>query len=152
MDYVNLKNYLQKIGNVDSINFYTGYQVENMEQNNRFIKMESEGFRIIKKKVKLIRVSYNRCIKKGNLDVELALDAYSCRETYDTIFLFSGDSDFAYLLQLLKVEGKKVIVFSTGGHIANDLLSLADHYQDIKKLAAVISQNQQTPELAPEGF
>ncbi len=45
----------------------------------------------------------------------------------------SGDSDFVSLVNLLKGNGKKVIIISTRWHVAKDLINAADYYMDINK-------------------
>ena len=45
----------------------------------------------------------------------------------------SGDSDFAPLLDAAKQQGKRVIVMSTKGHIAKELLERAK-YVNLKKI------------------
>jgi uncharacterized LabA/DUF88 family protein len=92
---------------------------------------------ITAKEVKFIRVRGGADIPKGNLDVELALDAFRKKDTYDILFLFSGDSDFSYLLDLLKKEGKRIFIFSTRGHVSKELLERAK-YVNLKKLRADI--------------
>ena len=71
-------------------------------------------------------------IKKGNLDIELALDAYIEKNNYNILVLFSGDSDFEYLLKILK--DKYIIIVSTRKHISKELLNVSDEYIDLKKL------------------
>ena len=52
---------------------------------------------------------------------------------YDTGVLMSGDSDFVSLVNLLRGNGKKVIIISTRWHVAKDLIQAADYYVDINK-------------------
>ena len=85
------------------------------------------------KAVKFIKISADKKIPKGNLDVELALDAFRLADNYQTLILCSGDSDFAYLIDLLKAKGKRVIVVSTRGHVARELLERAKYF-DLRKL------------------
>lgn len=66
-------------------------------------------------------------IPKCNFDVEIAVDAMRFSKYYDTVALFSSDSDFTTLLSQLKSEGKKIILFYSGptsSHLKNcaDLL------------------------------
>jgi len=70
----------------------------------------------------------------------LALDAYRLKGSYNTLILFSGDSDFAYLIDLLKKDGKKIFVFSTRGHISKELL-IRSKYIDLRKLKEEIIFN-----------
>lgn len=62
---------------------------------------------------------------KGNMDVELAIDAIRTMSQYDTFVLFSGDSDFHSLLVYLKEHGKNVVVISHPGFVAEELTDTA---------------------------
>ena len=117
----------------NQINYYTG-KIGRFEKQLSFLdKLQAIGYQIITKEVKLIKLSDGNFVHKGNLDVELALDAYRLSKSYGTIVLISGDSDFAYLLDLLKEKGKKRIVISTNKHISIELLERAK-YIDLKNL------------------
>lgn len=151
IDYVKLSSYLHGECSVIDIRYYTG-KVGAFEKQLRFIrKLERLGYTVTAKEVKLIRARNGIFIPKGNLDVELALDAYMSRESYETLLLFSGDSDFAYLLDVLKRKKKQVIVVSTRGHISKELLERAK-YIDLKKLRRnleFLGKNQEPPESGP---
>ena len=133
VDFIRLVKYLKQFGEVALLKFYTSYIEENRKQEERFVSLALAGYSICKKKLKFIRDKTGKIVKKGNLDIELALDAYRNKDSYSTIFLFSGDSDFAYLLDLLKAEGKLIYVFSTKEHISRDLINVADEYIDLRK-------------------
>ncbi len=62
---------------------------------------------------------------KGNMDVELAIDAIRTMSQYDTCILFSGDSDFHSLLAYLKEHDKNVVVISHPGFVAEELTNVA---------------------------
>lgn len=138
VDYLKLKIYLNSSIEVAILNFYTSFLEENIRQSERFKTLSANGFNVVKKLLKFIKDKNGQIVKKGNLDIELALDAYKQKDEYDTFVLFSGDSDFEYLLRLLKEENKKIIVFSTGGHIAKEVLNLASQYIDLKKIKNLI--------------
>lgn len=109
---------------------------------------ERSGFRTISKPIQWIkhylpsdeRDAYQTVYKKGlrrdekgtyliipkcNFDVELCLDAMRLIKDYETICLFSSDSDFQILLKFLKKMGKKVILIK-GGNITSHLRNCAD--------------------------
>ena len=65
--------------------------------------------------------------------MELAVDMVTSYEKYETAILFSGDGDFAYALDYIKKKGRRVIVVSTRGHVARELLMRAK-YVDLRKL------------------
>lgn len=127
IDYIKLATYLKEEVELSGIYYYTG-QVGSLEKQMSFInKLKEGGYQVASKEVKMIKVSATQSIPKGSLDVELALDAYRFREEFETLVLFSGDSDFAYLLDLLKQEGKQVIVVSMRGHVARELIERAKY-------------------------
>lgn len=47
-------------------------------------------------------------------------------EKYDTIMLFSGDSDFGGLLGYLKNKGKKIVIVCTRNRMSKELQTVAD--------------------------
>jgi len=136
IDFKKLAEYVRRETKVVELRYYTG-KVGTLEKQLSFIKMmESFGYAVTAKEVKFIQTGQT-LIPKGNLDVELSLDAFRLNGRFDTLILFSGDSDFAYLLHLLKQEGKKVLVASTRNHIARELLEQAK-YIELKKLRDVL--------------
>ena len=69
---------------------------------------------------------------KGDLDVELACDMLENKNNYKTAILFSGDSDFVYLVNKLKEQDKTIICISQSSSISNELKSATQpHYFDI---------------------
>ena len=138
IDYKKLADYLHTDMDISGIYYYTG-KVGTFEKQVSFIKkLESLGYYVTAKEVKFIRAG-ETLIPKGNLDVELALDAFRLKDTFDTFVLFSGDSDFAYLLDLLKQDGKRVIVVSTRGHVARELVERAK-FIALPKLRTVLEK------------
>lgn len=136
IDYEKLKNYLSKEIETAGFYYYTG-KVGKLEKQLKFIKrLESLGYKVLAKEVKFIRDS-GKEIPKGDLDVEIALDAYRFSDQYDALILCSGDSDFAYLVDLLKEKGKRIITLSTRGHISRELIERTK-YIDLRKLREFI--------------
>ena len=80
----------------------------------RVDKARKCGFRVRTKTIKEIddfddEGKFLGRIRKCNFDIEMAMDMLLKIEKYDTAFLWSGDSDFHYLLQYLKSKKKKII-------------------------------------------
>lgn len=139
IDYGKLATYLADETTLVGLYYYTG-NVGSHEKQTAFIrKLELLSYIVTAKEVKFIKVQGAPDLPKGNLDVELALDAFRLRDTYDTMILFSGDSDFAYLLDLLKEEGKQIIVVSMRGHVARELIVRAK-YLPLPKLRNFIEK------------
>jgi uncharacterized LabA/DUF88 family protein len=74
-------------------------------------------------------------IPKCNFDVEMCIDAIRLADKYDTLCLFSSDSDFASLLRYLRSIHKKIILVK-GGPTIKELKAQSDlviSAQEIKK-------------------
>lgn len=82
---------------------------------------------------------------KGNMDIELAIDAMEQSETVDHLVIFSGDGDFTTLVEALQRKGRKVSVVSTMSTqppmIADDLRRQADHFIELVSLKAEVGRD-----------
>ncbi len=122
VDYRRLLEYLRSHSSPNIVvRIYTPIQPGDARQHNFTQKLERIGYSVVKKEIKIIQTAQGRLVK-GNLDIELALDAYRHSDEYDNLVLFSGDSDFAYLLDILKEKGKTSIVISSRKHISRELI------------------------------
>ncbi len=133
VDYKKLKEYFLKECDLGKIFFYTGRVGAYNKQNEFLEKLKLYGYIVKAKEVKRIEVAPNTYEWKGNLDVELTIDALKNSNSFDTCILMSGDSDFASLIDELKDKGKWVVVMSTRGHISRELLQRSK-YLDLRKL------------------
>jgi uncharacterized LabA/DUF88 family protein len=106
-------------------NYYVPASEPVSEENAAFTRvLTAHGYRITSKPVKkIVNKETGVTVMKGNLDVELVVDALTGVDEYDTFILFSGDSDFLPLLRALKEKGKKIMVYSTQGLSARELLA-----------------------------
>lgn len=133
ISYVSLKQYLGKECNLGKCFVYTAFVKGNKNQA-RFLKMlDKAGYLVRTKPVKTIKIRKGFYQWKGNLDVELTMDVLENLKKFDSLILFSGDSDFAPLLQKVKEHGKRVLVASTKDHVAKELLEQAK-FVNLKKL------------------
>ena len=82
---------------------------------------------------------------KGNMDIELAVDAMELAEHLDHIVLFSGDGDFRSLVEALQHKGKRVSVVSTlvttPPMVADELRRQADQFIDLAHLQNEIGRD-----------
>lgn len=114
-------------------------------QNKFFSFLKNNGFILITKPLKIIKIEdvQRGDIRKANFDVEIAVDATEMIDRFETLVLFSGDSDFNYLLRNLKKKNRKVIVVSTTEHVAKELIESCDKYIDLKKIRQQIEIKKQ---------
>lgn len=88
-------------------------------------KARMNRFELVTKRVKYIHSADNvhGYEMKCDLDVEMAVDLIREREGYDSIVVFSGDGDLAYVLEYLHSEyGKEAYVFGARGHFGREII------------------------------
>lgn len=71
--------------------------------------------------------------QKGNMDMEIAIDAMSMAPKVDVIILGSGDGDFAVLASYLKSQGCKVETVAFGRSTSQKLIDSSDEFLDLDK-------------------
>jgi len=107
------------------------------------------GFSMVTKPAKEFIDSQGRRKVKGNMDIELAIDAMEVAEHVDHIVLFSGDGDFRRLVEGVQRKGCRVSVVSTiRSHppmIADDLRRQADNFIELDELKEVIGRPPREP-------
>jgi uncharacterized LabA/DUF88 family protein len=109
----------------------------------RIDKARKSGFRVVTKEIKMVP-HYDDMGKfvgkfpKCNFDVEITMDLITKVSEYDTIMLFSGDSDFGGLLKYLKSLGKKVIVVCTRNRMSTELEEVANKFIPAETLASFL--------------
>ena len=68
---------------------------------------------MVTKPTKEFTNSFGRRKIKGNMDIELTVDAMRLAESLDHVVIFTGDGDFRALVGALQQSGKRVSVIST---------------------------------------
>jgi len=124
--------------------YYTAYPAEgtrnyNLDGKHKFFTFLKKGldFEVRKKELKRIPVVDERgeyIKEKGNMDVEITIDALHHLQKYNVAIFFTGDSDFLALVSYLKNCDKKVFIFSSQNNISEELRTGGDGYFDILKI------------------
>lgn len=140
VSYEKLMKYFKKECGIKTKCFvYKGIDEGNTKQKKFLDMLDLNGFIVRTKVVKKIKTQDGNYKWKSNLDIELALEMIELKDNFDTAVLVSGDSDFAVVLDKLKKANKRILVMSTRGHIAKELLERAK-FIDLRKLKKEISQ------------
>ena len=96
------------------------------------------GFSMVTKPAKEYTDSQGRRKVKGNMDIELTVDAMELAPHVDHVVLFSGDGDFRPLVESLQRQGVRVSVVSTirsqPPMIADELRRQADNFIELDEL------------------
>ena len=120
--------------------------------------LDYNGFAVVTKPAKEFVDSMGRRKVKGNMDIELAVNAMEMADHLDHIVLFSGDGDFRSLVEALQRKGCRVSVVSTVATqppmVADELRRQADEFLDLAQMVNRIGRDpgdrmQRTPERRP---
>ena len=111
--------------------------------------LEYNGYTVVTKaKKEFVDGSGHRKIK-GNMDIELAVDAMELAAHVDEIVLFSGDGGFRSLVESVQRSGVRVTVISTvSSHppmIADELRRQADVFIDLMELQSKLGRAPRRP-------
>jgi uncharacterized LabA/DUF88 family protein len=81
---------------------------------------------------------------KGNMDIELTVDAMELAPHLDQVVLLSGDGDFRRLVEALQRKGLRVTVVSTvttqPPMVSDDLRRQADEFLDLASLQSRVGR------------
>jgi len=142
-DYEKLSKYLKIKFDADAIKifYYTAYPADgtrdySLEGKHKFFTYLKKGLGFIVRKKELKRIvkateTEQSIEEKGNMDVEMTIDALHHKENYSTAVFFTGDSDFLALVTYLKNGGKKVFIFSSKNNVSQELRTGGDGYFDL---------------------
>jgi uncharacterized LabA/DUF88 family protein len=113
--------------------------------------LDYNGYSVVTKATKEFVDQTGRRKIKGNMDIELAVDAMEIAGAIDHMVLFSGDGDFRSLVEAVQRRGVRVTVVSTISTqppmIADELRRQADEFVDIMRLQDKIGRDpaERTP-------
>lgn len=149
IDWKKASDFLKGSYDVNEIRYYTGVKKDD-EKMAKYLKyLDKIGFIVITKPLKKIRVGndhpmnklYNYTeIYKSNFDVEITTDMVFDRQNIDHFVLFSGDSDFEYVVKRLKDVGKKTIVFASRKTLSWELKLAVSRYVFLEDRKDVFSR------------
>ena len=107
------------------------------------------GYSMVTKPAKEFTDGQGRRKVKGNMDIELTVDAMELAPHVDHVVLFSGDGDFRPLIESLQHQGVRVSVVSTirsqPPMIADELRRQADNFIELEELRDVIGRPTREP-------
>ena len=106
--------------------------------------LDYNGYSPVTKRAKEFVDDYGHRKIKGNMDIEIAIDAMAMAKHLDRMVLFSGDGDFRRLVEAVQREGVRVSVVSTlRSHppmAADELRRQADEFVELADLAPEIAR------------
>lgn len=107
--------------------------------------LDYNGYSVVTNPLKEFYDQSGRRKVKGNMDIELVIDAMELADQVDHVVLFSGDGDFRRLAEAVQRKGKKFSVVSTlqtqPPMIADDLRRQADNFIELAELQDAIGRD-----------
>jgi uncharacterized LabA/DUF88 family protein len=107
--------------------------------------LDYNGYAVVTKPAKEFVDALGRRKVKGNMDIELAVDAMEMADHIDHMVLFSGDGDFRSLVEAVQRKGVRVSVLSTittqPPMVADELRRQADEFVDLVHLVNKIGRD-----------
>ena len=138
-DYEKLKDFIERRYLVRVLSIYdsVGYQreagkllkddngqlVANKSQTNFFNTLQGFGYRVKTKPLKFVLGNPNK--PKNNMDANILIDIYKEMDQWDTLILFTGDSDFDPLIDEMIANKKNVHIFSFSSRLSHELKTRA---------------------------
>lgn len=147
IDYKKMLKYFGSQGYLLRAYYYTAL-IEDQEYSSirpLIDWLDYNGYTVVTKPTKEFTDASGRRKVKGNMDIELAVDAMELASTVDHMVIFSGDGDFRYLVEALQRRGRKVTVISTTQTnppmIADDLRRQADNFIELTSMKKEIGRD-----------
>src|SRR5690242_7542203 len=107
--------------------------------------LDYNGYTMVTKPTKEFTDALGRRKIKGNMDIELTVDAMRLVEHLDHVILFTGDGDFRALVAAMQMRGRRVSVISTlqtqPPMVADELRRQADQFIDLADLEDQIGRD-----------
>jgi len=147
IDYKRLLKEFQSRGRLIRAYYYTAI-VEDQEYSSirpLIDWLDYNGYAVVTKPAKEFVDALGRRKVKGNMDIELAVDAMQMADHLDHAVLFSGDGDFRYLVEALQRRCVRVTVVSTIATqppmVADELRRQADEFIDLMQLVKKVGRD-----------
>ena len=138
-DWVKIKKFIDEQKEVIEWRYYVATKEEDEKMASYLKYLNVIGFSSFTKPLKKIKDG-ERIFYKANFDVEMAIDMITDKSRVDEIMLFSGDSDFRYLVKKLKDTGKRVTIISSKKTISWELKLEAAHIIYFEKIRETIER------------
>lgn len=171
IDAQKLIEYLLTYSNVFKVNFYFGTDITKKSQDfiDLLRQKENDRFSVRTKDVKYVPVDFDKSYlktriaeikqifndrnldklftqpltrRKCDFDIEIALDVLDNLDKFDTLILFSGDGDYAPLIEHCLRYQKQAIIVALPGSLGKEykVISKNLYICNIKKLQNFISK------------
>lgn len=147
INFKKLLSYLESQFDLLDLRYYTAYR-QDSDTGEISIKklmdwLSYNGYSVVSKQTKEFLNPDTKILRvKGNMDCEMIVDAFERASKMEHMILFSGDGDFAYLLEAMHRRSIRTTVVSTmvtnPPMIADNLRKTANHFVDLATLRSTL--------------
>jgi uncharacterized LabA/DUF88 family protein len=145
IDYKRLRRHFEQQGRLVRAYYYTVLIEDDAYSSIRPLIdwLDYNGYAVVTKASKEFVDSLGRRKVKGNMTIELAVNAMEIAGHIDYMVLFSGDGDFRSLVAAIQRKGVRVSVISTTRPpmVSDELRRQADEFIDLINLAGRIGRD-----------
>lgn len=139
VDFRKLIKYLRERYKCKKIYYFAGEDKNNKKQAKFYKKLETFGYELKLKPVKIYKQDDGGLVRKANCDVDLTFYAMRDISLYKKAIFLSGDGDFHILLQYLIDQGKEIVVIANGKRTAKEIRTLiGPNFTPIKSLQEML--------------
>ena len=105
-----------------------------------YLKLQTFGYELYLKPVKLYEQDDGITRRKANCDVEMAFYLMKEKENFHRVIVLSGDGDFLPVLKYLRSNGKEVIILARGPRTAREIRQFAgSNFRDFVRLEKYVN-------------
>lgn len=104
-------------------------------------KLDSFGYKLYLKPVKLYDQEDGTTKRKANCDVDMAFHLMKERDNFNRALVLSGDGDFLPVLKYLRANGKNMIILGRSERTAKEIKQFGgDNFRDFQYLRELIKR------------
>jgi uncharacterized LabA/DUF88 family protein len=128
VDFGKARRFFQGEGTAYAAFYFVADFTQKDELQVRFLDFLSHAGYVVRKKAvkKIVDDETGDVSYKSNVDTEVVVELLNTQDNYDVAFLFSGDSDFERVVDILRSRGKRVYVVSSRANLSRELSYVAD--------------------------
>ncbi|MBU4480420.1 NYN domain-containing protein [Patescibacteria group bacterium] len=132
IDYEKLQSFISQEFSVEFMKYYVAIPKESdveayngkinyLEKIKNVVEVIEKPLKYIREKIVVEGKSILRIIKKGDVDVEIVVDAINNASDLDAIIILSGDSDYVVLRDDLLKKGTEVLFIAHKRNLAHEI-------------------------------
>ncbi|WP_424952410.1 NYN domain-containing protein [Deinococcus sp.] len=140
-DHRKILEHFASMGRLYNAYYYTAIPSSIDDKQKRFIDaLTYMGYTVRTKVLKESTDDHGEMHRHANLDVEIVTDLLVASSLYDVAVLLTGDGDFERPAEVLRAQGKRVVVASIPEMTSYELRNAADEYIDFKDIRAAVER------------